>query len=285
MTAINVFDTLRMTATDDGEISLRCRFVPGYAAATVARSFGAAQPDAETQLGDLPAGPANLAYRAVELVRRTAGIDRGANVELVKRIPAASGLGGASSDAAAALVAADHVWQLGWSREKLSRLAAQLGSDVPFFLHAGLLGGGLAVCRGRGEIISPLSIARRLHFVVVRPAGGLSTPDVFRRCTIPDQAASAQPLCDSLQTDSIFEIGRQMHNRLTEPSRQLSSEIDALTAKMAQAGAVSCQMSGSGSACFALCKNAQHAGAVAAKLKNQRLGVTFTASTCGVHWN
>ncbi|UUO09311.1 4-(cytidine 5'-diphospho)-2-C-methyl-D-erythritol kinase [Blastopirellula sp. J2-11] len=278
MTAINVFDTLRFTATEDSQLSLHCRFAAGTVAS-------AARQDADALLGDLPSGPSNLVFRAIDLVRRTAGIERGAKIELVKRIPAASGLGGASSDAAAALLAADIVWKLGWSRDKLTELAAQLGSDVPFFLHAGLFGSGLALCRGRGEIITPLAIARRMHFVVARPPGGLSTADVFRHCTIPAQPLAAHDLSDSLKSHSMMEIGHRMHNRLTEPSRQLSTEIDRLTSCMIRAGAVSSQMSGSGSACFALCKDARHARCVAAKLKNQRLGVVFTASNCGVHWN
>ncbi|PQO30793.1 4-(cytidine 5'-diphospho)-2-C-methyl-D-erythritol kinase [Blastopirellula marina] len=278
MAAINVFDTLRLTATDDTQLTLSCQFAPGAIAA-------AAHDDADALLGDLPAGPENLVYRAVDLVRKTAGIERGAKIELVKRIPAASGLGGASSDAAAALVAADIVWKLGWSRAKLSELAAQLGSDIPFFLHAGLLGSGLAMCRGRGEIIEPLRITRRMHFVVVRPPGGLSTAAVFRQCTIPSEPLAARDLCESLQSGSTADIGRRIHNRLTEPSRELSTEIDRLTSSMLRAGAISSQMSGSGSACFALCKDARHARSVAAKLQSQRLGVVFTASNCGVQWN
>ncbi|MCC9606414.1 4-(cytidine 5'-diphospho)-2-C-methyl-D-erythritol kinase [Blastopirellula sp. JC732] len=278
MTAIDVFDTLRFTATDDSQLTLSCRFAPGTEAAAQGE-------DADALLGDLPTGPTNLVYRAVDLVRRTAGIEQGAKIELIKRIPAASGLGGASSDAAAALVAADIVWKLGWSRTKLSELAAQLGSDVPFFLHTGLFGNGMALCRGRGEIITPLPVTRRMHFVVVRPPGGLSTADVFRRCTIPANPFAASDLCDTLQSGTMTDIGRRMHNRLSEPSRELSTEIDRLTKSMLQAGAISSQMSGSGSACFALCQDPRHARRVAAKLKSQRLGVVFTASNCGVQWN
>ncbi|TWT38765.1 4-(cytidine 5'-diphospho)-2-C-methyl-D-erythritol kinase [Blastopirellula retiformator] len=278
MTAIDVFDTLRFTATDDAQLTLSCQFAPGAVAA-------ANRDEVDATLGDLPTGPTNLVYRAVELIRKEAGIERGAKIELTKRIPAASGLGGASSDAAAALVAADIVWKLGMSRSKLAELAAQLGSDIPFFLHTGLLGNGMAHCQGRGEIITPLPSMRRMHFVVIRPLGGLSTADVFRRCTIPASPLAARDLSASLQSGSIADIGQRIHNRLSEPSRELSPEIDRLTKSMVQAGAISSQMSGSGSACFALCHDARHARNVAAKLKSRRLGVVFTASNCGVQWN
>jgi len=71
--------------------------------------------------------------RAVERLRDEAGIRAGATIRLIKRIPSAAGLGGASSDAAAAIMAANAVWKLGWPRERLMQLAAGLGSDVPFF--------------------------------------------------------------------------------------------------------------------------------------------------------
>ena len=122
----------------------------------------------------MPEGPDNLVVRAVELVRRRAGVRRGAKLLLVKRIPAAAGLGGGSSDAAAALVAANEGWRLGRSRDELADWAAELGSDVPFFLA-----GGPAICRGRGERVEPVAGLGALDFVVVRPPEGLSTAAVY----------------------------------------------------------------------------------------------------------
>ena len=106
-----------------------------------------------TQSSDpVPTGDDNLVVRAVKLLRDRSGTSQGARLRLVKRIPAASGLAGGSSDAAAALVAANLGWQLNWPREQLASLAAELGSDVPFFL-----GRGPAICRGRGEIMEPVA--------------------------------------------------------------------------------------------------------------------------------
>ncbi len=107
-------------------------------------------------LHDVPEGADNLVVRAVELVRRRAGVRRGASLELVKRIPAAAGLGGGSSDAAAALVAANEGWRLGRSPGELAAWAAELGSDVPFFLAD-----SSAVCRGRGEQVEPVEGSAR----------------------------------------------------------------------------------------------------------------------------
>ena len=122
-----------------------------------------------------PAGPDNLVVRALNLLRQRSGCELGAQVELVKRIPAAAGLGGGSSDAAAALRLANRGWQIRWTNDRLAELAAEIGSDVPFFLSR-----GAAICRGRGERSERLPPIAPLHFVIVKPPVGLNTGDVYR---------------------------------------------------------------------------------------------------------
>ncbi|MEX0586210.1 MAG: hypothetical protein WD176_06185, partial [Pirellulales bacterium] len=134
-----IYDTLLLTDEPGGEVTADCRWATGLGAT------------AGPMLGELPDPRHNLAVRAVELVRLRTGVTRGAKLRLVKRIPAAAGLGGASSDAAAALVAANLAWGLGLSHAELSALAGELGSDIPFFL-----GRGSAVCRGRGEKVEAI---------------------------------------------------------------------------------------------------------------------------------
>jgi len=155
MCPIDVYDTLYFRDGPEGPVRLKCRLV-----------FGVGGPNGGG-LREVSEGPENLVVRAVELVRRRAAVRRGAEILLVKRIPAAAGLGGGSSDAATALVAANEVWQLGRSRDELARWAEELGSDVPFFLA-----GGPAVCRGRGECVTPVGGLGKLHFVLVRPPSG-----------------------------------------------------------------------------------------------------------------
>ena len=93
----------------------------------------------------------NLVYRAARLLKDRAGVSQGAEIHLCKSIPVAAGLGGGSSDAAAALLGLDRLWGLHLARDDLEELAAQLGSDVPFFLL-----GGTALAEGRGERVTPL---------------------------------------------------------------------------------------------------------------------------------
>ncbi len=122
----------------------------------------------------------SLVTRAIDLVSDETGSDLGVAIEIEKRIPLMSGLGGDSSDAAAVLLGLDCLWQLGLSSEKLHELAARLGSDVPFFLSGGASGGtagGTALISGRGEQLEPLPATRNgllpavTWAVVVVPSG------------------------------------------------------------------------------------------------------------------
>src|SRR6185295_8813960 len=99
-----------------------------------------------------------------------------ASVSIAKSIPVAGGMAGGSADAAAALVALDRLWQVDTSDDDLLRLAAELGSDVPFALV-----GGTALGTGRGELVEPVPDRATWWWVVVPSAQGLSTPSVYRR--------------------------------------------------------------------------------------------------------
>lgn len=96
-------------------------------------------------------GEANLVWKAAQALARSRGIQPRADIRIQKRIPIAMGLGGGSSDAASALRALNELWELSASTEELSEMAAEIGSDVSFFLW-----GGTALAEGRGELVSPL---------------------------------------------------------------------------------------------------------------------------------
>ena len=178
----------------NGQLELRCR-----------RVFGAGGPSGRG-LDEVPEGPENLVLRAVELVRRRAGVRRGAKLWLVKRIPAVAGLGGGSSDAAAALVAANVGWRLGRSREELAEWAAELGSDVPFFLA-----GGPAICRGRGERVEPVAGLGALAFRGGSAAGRACRPRPSM-ASVGRRAAAER--CSRWSRRCGEEIGEQAGRRL-----------------------------------------------------------------------
>ena len=115
--AVSAFDRLIFVPEMHEELALHCRWADGFTAWQRSHeSEGAAR---ELLDGQIPRGPENLVWRAAELVRERAEIGQGATICLVKQIPAAAGLGGASSDAAATLVAANIAWRLGWSMQRL----------------------------------------------------------------------------------------------------------------------------------------------------------------------
>ncbi len=121
-----------------------------------------------------PQDQTNLVYRAAEQILREAGPARGVRLTLVKNIPAGSGLGSASSDAAATLLGLDRYLGLGWSRSRLVEMAARLGSDVAFFLH-----GPLAYCTGRGEQISELTAEFPFAALLILSEVNSSTKEVY----------------------------------------------------------------------------------------------------------
>jgi 4-diphosphocytidyl-2-C-methyl-D-erythritol kinase len=111
----------------------------------------------------------SLMPRAARLLKQAKGCAKGAKIEITKRIPLSSGLGGDSSGAAAILLGLNQLWQLGLSREELLELASKLGSDVAFFLY-----GGTALVGGRGEVVTPLPLLpRRWVVLMVPPAPGM----------------------------------------------------------------------------------------------------------------
>ena len=111
MTGISVYDTLYISPSAEGKVSLRCRWADGIEA----RRLRAVSSGADPAAGSLPEERQNIVWRAAERLRALAGVRPGAEMELVKRIPAEAGLGGASSDAAAALVGLNRFWRLGWT--------------------------------------------------------------------------------------------------------------------------------------------------------------------------
>ena len=194
-------------------------------------------------------------------------------MKLIKRIPAAAGLGGASSDAAAALIAGNFAWGLNWPLDRLLQIAAQLGSDVPFFLTR-----GAAVCRGRGEQLETIR-SSRLHVVLVRPPVGLSTPQVYRHCQPKRDHVGAASLIATLVRGQAATVGRQLVNDLQTAAASLTPWIQRLENEFSRQGVLGHQMSGSGSSYFGLCRSRRHARRVAARLRARNIGTVITAAT------
>jgi 4-diphosphocytidyl-2-C-methyl-D-erythritol kinase len=224
---------------------------------------------------EVPRDGKNLVLRAVELVRRRTGTKQGARLRLIKRIPTAAGLGGGSSDAAAALAAANLGWKLGLSLPELAAMAAELGSDVPFFLNR-----GPAVCRGRGERIEPTPGLGLMNFVVVRPPQGLATAAVYGACRAAASPRPLQPLLHALRQGNARQAGGLLFNRLQEAAEQLSPWIARLDRLLAAEDCLGHGMSGSGTAYFGLFRSALQARRVARRLLARGVGCVVAVRSC-----
>lgn len=278
MVSVGLYDTLLLSEDESQQTRLRCHW-------TARNSQLQRSSQGEHQLlhgsADGGAGGAsdfeqnNLILRAADLLREQTGCRRGVTVNLYKRIPLQAGLGGGSSDAAATLVGLNHLWQLGLTAADLHRLAAQLGSDVNFFLDSSLA----AVCTGRGEQIHPVVVGSRLHFVVVTPPTGLSTAEVFRQWQ--PGAGATRSLADVtavLASGRMASVPGVLHNGLESPAQELNPDVAATLEALRAAGATTAMMSGSGSSCFAICRSAAHARRIAGRMTHLELGQTFAVT-------
>jgi 4-diphosphocytidyl-2-C-methyl-D-erythritol kinase len=192
----------------------------------------------------------NLVTRAAQLVLQRMNIRRGFLIELYKRIPMAAGLGGGSSDAAAVLLALQKWQQLPLTLSDLLDMAATLGSDVPFFLI-----GGLALCEGRGERVTPLDAhwpeAMR-WLLLVKPAIAVSTAAVFTNLPASDYSdgTHSRAVCSALAEKRALPV-EHLHNGLERGVFQRYPEVDSACRDLRQAGAELVRLSGSGPTLFA----------------------------------
>ena len=233
----------------------------------------------------VPAGRSNLVMQAAERLRRAAGVAAGATIELVKRIPIGAGLGGGSSDAAAAALALNRLWGVGWSRRRLSAAVASLGSDVALFFAP-----PLAIVEGRGERVCPLRrrpAAIPWCFVVVYPAVASSTARAYRlldRWRRNRRFRSPFPLTPHEREIIIHRFLRTIRrpSRMPRLANDFEPVIQAtfpvvreVRGLLVRRGAARVLLSGSGSAVFGLFTSERRAraAAVAVRRAKPRWGV------------
>lgn len=226
----------------------------------------------EAERASVPVDDTNLAVRAAELLRETAGIEDGVALAIRKAIPVAGGMAGGSADAAATLVACNELWDLGFGRDQLEVLAAELGSDVPFCLR-----GGIAVGGGRGELLSPVLARGHYHWVLAFADEGLSTAQVYREYdrlherNPPAEAAVDPGLLAALRSGDAEALGETLSNDLSSAALSLRPEL-AATMEIGEAcGALGSMISGSGPTVLFLVKDEEQAMDVAVALSSARV--------------
>ena len=202
----------------------------------------------------LSAGPDNLVLRAARLLKEAGKTRLGASLTLQKEIPQGAGLGGGSSDAAAALRLLDKLWSLNLGRPALMEIGAGLGSDVPFFLQSSPARG-----TGRGEILDPIPLVRLPYALLIHPGFASPTAEAYRRYAANRRpGVEGKPLKLPLAGGKIHEI--RPRNDLEPAVEEKFPWIRAAREWLsAQPGVLAARMSGSGSTVFGLWQTKQEA--------------------------
>lgn len=259
MQTIDLYDTLLFRQREDSHISLEVQqIVPGAGARE-----------------DIPCDENNLVMQAAKLLQEKGGRNRGADITLIKRIPSQAGLGGGSSDAASTINGLNRLWELNLSLAERCQLAAQLGSDIPFFVTES----PLASCSGKGERVEAEK-PRKLHFVLVKPYSGLSTADVYANCAPSTFSQSAKDVVKSLHKSNLSGVESVLfYNSLEEPARRLNQEVEQTLERLEQQPFLRTMMSGSGTACFGLCRSRRQSFYLAQKLHSMDFARVYVAQS------
>ncbi len=200
----------------------------------------------------LSAGPDNLVLRAAQALREKTGIRAGANITLRKEIPQGAGLGGGSSDAAAALKLLRDLWSVRISDQELAEIGTDLGSDIPFFLQSHPARG-----TGRGEILKAIPLQSLPWAILIHPGFGSPTADAYRRYAVnrrPGEEGASLPL--PLASGKTYEL--RPRNDLEPAVEEKFLWIRAARIWLSrQPGVLVARMSGSGSTVFGLFRTDQ----------------------------
>ena len=219
---VSLCDELYFEPRDDGEISLAC------------------------DDPSIPVDETNLIVRAA----RSLSPDLGANIKLVKKIPAKGGLGGGSSNAAITLLALNWLWRLGLGDTDLRRIGSGLGADVPFFLV-----GGTALARGIGIELTEVSDVPKTYLIVVTPNASVSTATAYNALNAPSLTTSnSVSILSSSFTEPLSDDCSQwpLHNDFEGVIFELEPDIRRAKLALLDAGARAALLAGSGSSVFGI---------------------------------
>ena len=195
----------------------------------------------------LPSDDKNLAFRAASILQGSCYFP-GVKIHLEKNIPYGAGLGGGSSDAAFVLRGLCQLYGLKLKPEELAELAARLGSDVPFFLTR-----GQAIARGRGELLTSISLPTNYKIVLISPSVAISTADVYGALKKSLTTESVVPLLSTkIDFSKFIRHSEKFRNDLEDVVFQKYSYLVDLKRSLLGAGAFYSSMTGSGSSIFGL---------------------------------
>ncbi len=255
MEPVSLYDTLRARRVPGAGMTLR--IIAGEAGGSGAAAIGGLPPEKNTVL------------RAARALERAAGISFDAELELVKQIPVAAGLGGGSSDAAAALRLLTAMYELDIPEEEMSRLALSVGADVPFFLEE-----GVRLAEGVGERLTALPPLPGHAIVLVAPGFALAASAAYQRfdelsavtaAGFHSRCAAVRRSLSSL--DDFDALAAMLENDLELPATAICRDIKEAKQQLAAAGCAAVLMSGSGPTVFGLFPDEAAARTAAASLQ------------------
>jgi 4-diphosphocytidyl-2-C-methyl-D-erythritol kinase len=197
----------------------------------------------------VPTDEQNLVFRTAQLLREISGTGRGVEIEVRKRIPPASGLGGGSSDAAVTLLGLAQMWKLRLDHAQLLELASQVGSDVPFFLV-----GGAALATGRGERLRYLPTLPATWVVLACPDAEVSTAWAYANLDLArvPRRPNTQRLVEALRAEDVAAVATELCNVFEPLVSDRYPQVQELKRRLLEAGALGASMTGTGPAVFGL---------------------------------
>ena len=202
---------------------------------------------------EIPTGEKNICHKAAKRFAERVGVNFGAEIHIEKRIPDGAGLGGGSADAAAVLYALNELNGLPMRSDELVQLAAEIGADVPF-----CLAGGLAVCRGIGELIEPLKPLPERFYLIVKPNFCCPTQEAYKLYDKSPVSAKngLEAFCNagSRYPEQLYNVFEEIYGNV---------EIPSIKTKLRETGALGSLLTGSGSAVFGVYETALQAASAA----------------------
>ena len=202
-------------------------------------------------LADVPLDGRNLIVKAAERIRQRYGITEGVEITLEKHIPMAAGMAGGSTDCAAALRGVTELFEVPCTEKELAEIGVSLGADVPYCLM-----GGTALSEGIGEILTSLKPIPACGMIVIKPAFGASTKEVYGAYDSLDPAEIEHPDIDgmvrALEAGELSGVLQRLGNVLEDVTAAIQPEIHRIEEILMECGASAAIMTGSGPTVFGM---------------------------------
>ena len=221
----------------------------------------------------VPVDNRNLAYKAAEIFKERYDVVDGVKINIEKNIPVSAGLAGGSTDAAAVLKVMNKLFNVNATEEELMELGLKLGADIPYCIH-----GGTALCEGIGEIITPIKPFRDKIVVLVKPAFGVSTKEVYKNFNLEKvkQHPKTAEIINAIENDDLNFVASNMKNLLENVTLRKHKILIKIKDDMIACGAINSMMSGSGPTVFAFFDDMLKAQRCFEKMKKKYSDVFIT---------